>query len=67
MAMMPFRPAVAFEARTFTDPVVTMGGGVRVTLATHLELRPDARALVVLDGGNSHTIGVFGLNVGYRF
>jgi hypothetical protein len=67
MAMMPFRPAVAFEARTFTDPVVTMGGGVRVTLAAHFELRPDARALVVLDGGNSHTIGVFGLNVGYRF
>jgi hypothetical protein len=67
MAMMPFRPAVAFEARTFTDPVVTMGGGVRVTLATHLELRPDARALVVLDGGDSHTIGIVGLNIGYRF
>jgi hypothetical protein len=67
LAAMPFRPAVAFEARTFTDPAVTMGGGVRVTLATHLELRPDARAIVVLDGGNSHTIGVVGVNVGYRF
>jgi hypothetical protein len=67
LATMPFRPAVAFEARTFTDPVVTMGGGVRVTLATHLELRPDARAIVVLDGGNSHTVGILGLNIGYRF
>jgi hypothetical protein len=30
-------------------------------------VRSDARAIVVLDGGNSHAVGVFGVNVGYRF
>jgi hypothetical protein len=57
----------AFATRTFTDPLVTMGGGVRVTVAPHLELRPDARAIVVLDAGRSHTIGMFGVNLGFRF
>ena len=57
----------AFATRTFTDSSVTMGGGVRVTMAPHLELRPDARAIVVLDAGRSHTIGMFGVNLGFRF
>jgi hypothetical protein len=56
-----------FATRTFTDPSVTMGGGVRVTLAPHLEVRPDARAIVVLDAGRRHTIGMFGVNLGFRF
>ena len=53
--------------RSFTDPAVSFGGGVRLNLASHLELRPDARATVVLDGGSSYTVGVFGVNLGYRF
>jgi hypothetical protein len=67
-AAMPGAPVNgAFATRTFTDPSVTMGGGVRVTLAPHLEVRPDARAIVVFDDGFSHTIGLFGVNVGFRF
>lgn len=54
-------------SRTFTDPAVSVGGGVRLNLARHLEVRPDARAIVVFDGGRSHTVGLFGVNIGYRF
>ncbi|MBI2189445.1 MAG: outer membrane beta-barrel protein [Acidobacteria bacterium] len=57
----------AWGTRSFTDPALSFGGGVRLNLVPHLELRPDARAIVVLDGGNSYTVGVFGVNLGYRF
>lgn len=67
LGMMVVPPSGAWGTRTFTDPAVSFGGGVRIGVANHLEVRPDARAIVVLDGGNSHTVGVFGVNVGYRF
>jgi hypothetical protein len=57
----------AWGTRTFTDPAVSFGGGVRINVARHLEVRPDARAIVVLDGANSHTVGIFVVNIGYRF
>ncbi len=45
--------------RGFTDPAVSLGGGVR--------LRPEARALVVLADGNSYTVGTFSFGLGLRF
>jgi hypothetical protein len=56
-----------WEPRTFTDPAVTFGGRVCLNLARHIELRPDARGIVIVDGGSSYTVGVFGVNIGYRF
>ncbi len=53
--------------RSFTDPAVSLGGGVRIDLGSRLSLRPDARALVVTSGGDTNTVGVFTLNLGYRF
>lgn len=53
--------------RSFTDPAVSLGGGVRLDLSERLSVRPDARALVVIGNGDSYTIGVFSFNVGYRF
>lgn len=67
LGMMTVPPGGAWGTRSFTDPAVSFGGGVRLNLASHLELRPDARAIVVLDGGSSVTVGVFGVNLGYRF
>lgn len=57
----------AWGTRTFTDPALTLGGGVRFNLASHLEVRPDARAIVVFDGRDAYTVGMFGVNLGYRF
>lgn len=67
LGMMVVPMSGTWGTRTFTDPAVSVGGGVRFNLAPHLEVRPDARAIVVLDGGQSYTVGVFGVNLGYRF
>jgi hypothetical protein len=57
----------AWETRSFTDPAVSVGGGVRVNVTERLMLRPDLRALVVFTDGETHTLGVFVVNLGYRF
>jgi hypothetical protein len=57
----------AWETRTFTDPAVAMGGGVRFNVNEHLMVRPEIRALVVFAHGATHTLGVFGVQLGYRF
>ena len=53
--------------RSFTDPAATMGGGVRFNVSDRVMVRPDVRALVIFDGGETHTMAVFAFNVGYRF
>ena len=60
-------PPGGWGRRSFTDPVMTLGGGVRLDLTPHLSLRPDVRALVVFGDGRSSTLGMFSLGVGYRF
>lgn len=56
-----------WDTRSFTDPAVSFGGGLRFNVNEHLMLRPDARALVVFAAGETHTLGVFGIQLGYRF
>jgi hypothetical protein len=53
--------------RSFTDPALVIGGGVRLALTPHLAVRPDFRAITVFGGGHMNTIGAFSLNLGYRF
>jgi hypothetical protein len=60
-------PSGGWGRRSFTDPAMTIGGGVRLDLTPHLSLRPDARALFAFGDGRSVTLGMFTLNVGYRF
>jgi hypothetical protein len=50
----------------FNDPAVSVGGGVRFETG-RFSVRPDLRAVVVFADGETQTVGVFGLNVGYRF
>lgn len=57
----------AWGTRSFTDPAVTLGGGLRFDIGEHLVVRPDARAVLVLADGDTHTLGVFVLHVGFRF
>ena len=56
-----------WERANFTDPALSVGGGVRFNLTDRVTVRPDARALVVFGDGRTHTLGVFGVNLGYRF
>ena len=53
--------------RSFTDPAITIGGGLNANLTERLFLRPDARALVVFGNGDSYTIGLLSFSFGYRF
>jgi len=56
-----------YGQRSFTDPVVSLGGGIRIDLGSRLYLRPDARALVVVSSGEASPVGLFTVNLGYRF
>lgn len=60
-------PAVWPERPAYTDPMVAVGAGVRWQVTPRLFVVPDVRALIVVGGGDSDTVGVFTLNVGYRF
>jgi hypothetical protein len=56
-----------WHTRSFTDPAVSVGGGLRVNLTDHLMMRPDVRALIVFAEGDTYTLGVYGIQFGYRF
>jgi hypothetical protein len=53
--------------REFTDPTVVVGAGVRWNVTPQLAVVPDARALLVFGDGDSDALGIFTLNVAYRF
>lgn len=53
--------------RSFSDPAVSVGGGVRWNVTERLYVRPDARALVVMADGDRHTVGMFTVSLGMRF
>jgi hypothetical protein len=57
----------AWATRSFTDPAVSLGGGLRFNVTDHLMVRPDIRALVVFANGETDTVGLFGVQLGYRF
>jgi hypothetical protein len=46
---------------------MSIGGGLRLNVNEHLMVRPDIRALLVFADRNTHTVGVFGVQLGYRF
>jgi hypothetical protein len=56
-----------WDTRSFTDPAMSFGGGVRFHVTERVMVRPDVRALLVFADGDTHTLGVFGVQLGYRF
>ena len=51
---------------SYTDGMLTMGGGVRFDAGPHVFVRPDVRAQLVF-ANNTRVLGLFTLNFGYRF
>lgn len=51
----------------FTDPAVSVGGGLRLDLTNRLYVRPDVRAVSVIGDGDTYTVGSVTISVGYRF
>lgn len=67
MGIMTVRGDGNWGTRSFTDPALVIGGGVRLGLTPHLAVRPDFRAITVFGRGHMHTVGAFSLNLGCRF
>lgn len=67
LGALTFPRGASWGTRDFTDPAVDVGAGLRFNLTDRLMLRPDARALVVFAEGETHTVGVFVVHLGYRF
>lgn len=53
--------------RSFTDPALTLGGGIRIDLTDRLYLRPDVRALVVFANSDRLVLTNMVVGIGYRF
>jgi opacity protein-like surface antigen len=53
--------------RSFTDPALTVGGGIRINVTDRLYVRPDVRALVVFGTGERLVLTNMVVGVGYRF
>lgn len=56
-----------WNTRSFTDPAISMGGGLRIDVSDRVFVRPDVRALVAFADGRSYSTGIFTVGVGYRF
>jgi hypothetical protein len=56
-----------WDDKGFTDPAFSFGGGLKFNLTDRLMMRPDLRALLIVGDGDTHTVGVFVVNFGYRF
>lgn len=54
-------------SRTFTDPAVTFGGGIRFDVTEAISLRPDVRTIMVIADGDTYTLASFSVAIGYRF
>jgi hypothetical protein len=53
--------------RSFTDPAVTVGGGIRFDVTERLYVRPDIRALMIFGNGDRLTLSTMTVALGYRF
>lgn len=53
--------------RSFTDPVLTFGGGIRLDVSRRFYVKPDVRAIVVFADGDRLTLTTMTVGVGYRF
>jgi hypothetical protein len=53
--------------RSFTDPATSIGGGAVIRLSERVVLRPDARAILIFNDGDTNAVGLVNLGIGFRF
>ena len=53
--------------RSFTDPALTLGGGIRLDVTDRVSIRPDIRALVAFANSDRLVLTTMTVGVGYRF
>ena len=52
---------------SFTDPAARLGAGLDLAAGRNVTIRPEVGALIVWRDGHRHTLGSFGVRIGYRF
>jgi hypothetical protein len=53
--------------RSFTDPALTFGAGLKINLTNRIFVAPDVRGLIVLSRGDHMTLVTMGASAGVRF
>ena len=53
--------------RSFDDPALNLGAGMRIRLGKRWSLRQDARAQLVMRDGEVYSVGLFTIQAGRGF
>ena len=67
LGQMTIPPDGRWGMRTFTDPALTLGGGIRLTVTDRISIRPDVRALVAFADSDRLVLTTMTVGVGYQF
>lgn len=67
MGAMPVPTDGRWGMHRFSDPAISVGGGVRMDITERVYFRPEVRALVLFADGRSATAALFTIGLGYRF
>jgi len=60
-------PTEPGEIRSFTDPALTFGAGLKIDLTSRIFVAPDVRGLIVFSRGDHMTLVTMGASAGVRF
>src|SRR4029078_13336424 len=52
---------------TFEDLALPFGGGATVFVTSHIAIRPEASLILIMNGGETRTVGLYGVHVAYHF
>ena len=52
---------------TFEDVAWPLGAGANVFVTSHIAIRPEASLLLVMNGGETRRVGLYGVHVAYHF
>ena len=56
-----------FSSATFTDPVLSVGGGADVWISRHVALRPEVNMLLVMTRSDVRAVPAYGLQLVFHF
>ncbi|TAK16099.1 MAG: hypothetical protein EPO35_05980 [Acidobacteria bacterium] len=67
LGTMTVAPGGQWGMRTFTDPAMVIGGGLKLNLTERLYVAPDVRGVVAFSGGHHATSVTMNVGFGVRF
>jgi hypothetical protein len=52
---------------TFEDVALPFGGGLNVFVTSHIAIRPEVSLILIVNGGETRTVGLYGVHLAYHF